>query len=46
MGTKEEPGALYGVFTAASEFWEAKGKITAPVAAEDAIAPEFVRDLG
>ncbi|MCW2741337.1 MAG: aliphatic sulfonate transporter substrate-binding protein [Blastococcus sp.] len=46
MGTKDEPGALYDVFTAASEFWEAKGKITAPVAAEDAIAPEFVRDLG
>jgi NitT/TauT family transport system substrate-binding protein len=46
MGTEAAPGTLYEVFEAATKFWQSNGKITSPVDAADAIAPEFVRDLG
>jgi NitT/TauT family transport system substrate-binding protein len=46
VGTEEEAGPLFTVFDSAGEFWQSKGKIDTPVDASEAIAPEFVRDLG
>jgi NitT/TauT family transport system substrate-binding protein len=45
MGSDDKPGPLFGVYDAATKFWQERGKITDPTPAEDAIAPQFVRDM-